>query len=148
MPGYSSYLRALYGARAWRERPFQEVILAGGLSPNAPQSLAASMADLLVAGAVPKNRIVLEEKSANTRENAILTRSLPQCCPGKVVLLTSDFHMFRARRTFEKAGLGVIPRPIPDVLKRSTHIYERWACFWVLVIETAKIAYYYVRGWI
>jgi uncharacterized SAM-binding protein YcdF (DUF218 family) len=148
MPGYTSYLRSLYGVRAWREHPFQKVIVTGGMVPNAPRSVAASMADLLVAGGVPRDKIVLEEKSVSTHENAVLTRSLKECCPGKVVLLTSDFHMFRARRAFEKAGLHVVPRPLPDVLKRSTKLYERWDCCWILAIETAKIADYYLRGWI
>lgn len=45
--------------------------------------------------------------------------------PRPVVLLTSDYHMFRARRMFEKAGLKVVPMPIPDGLKRATRLTLR-----------------------
>jgi hypothetical protein len=42
----------------------------------------------------------------------------------------------------------VLPRPIPDVRKRSMSWNRRWDAFQELVIETAKIGYYYLRGWI
>ena len=64
------------------------------------------------------------------------------------MLLTSDFHMYRAQRTFKKAGLDVLPRPFPDVRKRATSLLGRWEAFLDLTYETAKIVGYYVRGWI
>jgi len=59
--------------------------------------------------------------------------------PRPVVLLTSDYHMFRARRMFEKAGLKVVPMPIPDGLKRATRLTLRWWVFLDLVRESAAI---------
>jgi len=63
-------------------------------------------------------------------------------------LLTSDYHMFRAHRAFTKAGLAVAPRPFPDAIKRSQNWENRWPVFVELCNETAKICYYYIRGWI
>jgi hypothetical protein len=48
---------------------------------------------------------------------------------------------------FRRAGIDVLPRPIPDVVKRGTTWYGRWPAFLDLLEETAKIGYYYVRGW-
>jgi uncharacterized SAM-binding protein YcdF (DUF218 family) len=63
------------------------------------------------------------------------------------VLLTSDFHMFRAVRVFRKAGLNVTPYAIPDVIKISDSWYGRISGFQRLAVETVKIGYYELRGW-
>jgi hypothetical protein len=57
-------------------------------------------------------------------------------------------HMLRASRPFQRAGLSVTPRPLPDALKDSSHLIERWPLFWGALIETSKLGYYAVRGWI
>jgi hypothetical protein len=48
----------------------------------------------------------------------------------------------------EKVGLSVRPRPFPDVRKRAVRWTGRWPEFLDLVGETAKIGYYWARGWI
>jgi uncharacterized SAM-binding protein YcdF (DUF218 family) len=97
---------------------------------------------------IPADAIAIESESRNTRENAVNTARLLGHVPGRKVLLTSDFHMFRARRAFLKAGLDVSSRPFPDVIKRAQRWRGRWGCFLDLIEETAKIAYYFIRGWI
>ena len=67
---------------------------------------------------------------------------------GPKVLLTSDYHMFRAYRAFRKAGIDVQPRPFPDAIKQSMSRMNRWPVFLGLCTETTKIAYYFMRGWI
>jgi len=62
--------------------------------------------------------------------------------------MTSDYHMFRASRTFGKLGVDLSPRPMPDALKRAESLRARWSAFLDLVQETVKIIYYWVRGWI
>jgi uncharacterized SAM-binding protein YcdF (DUF218 family) len=68
--------------------------------------------------------------------------------PGKKVLLTSDFHMYRAIRVFRKLGVDVTPMPVPDVLKSAKHWNARFPAFETLVVESTKIVYYRLRGWI
>jgi uncharacterized SAM-binding protein YcdF (DUF218 family) len=68
--------------------------------------------------------------------------------PERKVLLTSDYHMFRAFRAFQKAGLNVLSRPIPDARKRAARWLYRWWVFLDLSSETMKIVYYRARGWI
>jgi len=68
--------------------------------------------------------------------------------PGRKVLLTSDYHTFRAWRAFRKAGLNVQPRPFPDAGKRFNDWRQRWPIFLQLAGETGKILYYRARGWI
>ena len=106
------------------------------------------MRELLIGCGLPPEVMLMEEGSTSTRENALFTKALIESWPGKRVLLTSDAHMCRASRVFERTGLHVVPRPLPDVLKRSNRLINRWNCFWDLTVETAKIGYYAARAWI
>ena len=106
------------------------------------------MAEFLKFQGVPAAAIHLETESRSTRENALYSAPLLKTLQGRKVLLTSDFHIFRARRAFAKAGAEVSVQPVPDVLKRSNRWLSRWPCFVDLVEETVKIGYYWVRGWI
>lgn len=97
---------------------------------------------------VPREAVVLETRSISTHENAVYTQPLLSAGAAPPILLTSDFHMFRAQRAFAKLGMVVQPHPIPDALKRATNWQGRWPAFLDLVSETTKILYYGVRGWI
>ncbi len=56
-----------------------------------------------------KGRILVESASRNTRENAAFTASLfeKEGLEKNILLVTSAFHMRRARACFEKAGFSV-----------------------------------------
>jgi uncharacterized SAM-binding protein YcdF (DUF218 family) len=145
--GESSYWRSVYAVRAYRKTPFAKVIVSGG----GPYHVGAAMRDFLVSQGVPQDRVILEDRSASTRENARYTKELLSGMvggTGRPVLLTSDYHMFRAERVFRKTGLDVAPRPFPDAIKRSGSLMERWPVFFGLCEEALKSAYYWARGWI
>jgi uncharacterized SAM-binding protein YcdF (DUF218 family) len=145
MIGESSYWRAIYAALSYREGTFREVVVTGG---GAPAPIAIAIADYLVSQGVPRERIRLETRSQTTRENALNVTALLAGAAGRKVLLTSDYHMYRAYRTFRKAGLDVEPLPFPDAGKRGSFWQGRWPAFIDLAIESAKILYYRLRGWI
>jgi uncharacterized SAM-binding protein YcdF (DUF218 family) len=142
--GVSSYWRSTYAVRAQRSTPFAQIVISGG-GPTHP---ALAMREFVVCEGVPRERVVVEDRSVSTRENALFVRELLAHTAGRKVLLTSDYHMFRAYRTFRKAGLDVLPRPFPDAIKRSGSHSQRWPIFIDLCEEAAKTAYYFVRGWI
>jgi uncharacterized SAM-binding protein YcdF (DUF218 family) len=96
---------------------------------------------------VPESAILAEPRATSTRENALYTKELLQGGGGRLVLLTSDYHSYRATRTFRKVGLNVTTRPVPDVGKRATRVLNRWPGFVELCVETVKIGYYKMRGW-
>ena len=148
MLGPVSYGRAVYAVRAWRHGHFRAVVVSGGPTEGSHTSLASAIGRFMIAYGVPADRIFLEERSTSTRENALFTKEIIASWPGRKVLLTSDIHMFRARRVFEAIGLPVAPRPYPDVLKQWNNPVYRLAGAWGLVTETCKIGGYWVRGWI
>jgi len=145
--GETSYWRSAYTIMAWREGGWRQVIVSGG-GGGASLPVGEAMKIFLESGGIPPGAILAESQSLSTRESALnLARILPQT-PGRKILLTSDYHMFRAIRALRKAGVMVIPRPIPDAAKRAGSWNLRWEVFQDLLIETSKIVYYWGRGWI
>jgi uncharacterized SAM-binding protein YcdF (DUF218 family) len=62
---------------------------------------------------IPEARVVFEEKSRNTAENAELAKALLQPKPGeRWLLVTSAWHMPRAVGSFRKAGFDVVAYPV------------------------------------
>lgn len=146
--GESSYWRSIYAWRAYELDGFHRVIASGGSIEKPPFPVSLAMKNFMVCQGVPAGVITAETESRSTRENAVDTARLLAGDRSSKVLLTSDYHMFRASRVFAKVGLKVTPRPFPDALKRGDHWEGRWPVFIELCYETVKIAYYYARGWL
>ena len=137
---YSSYWRARQALLAWQTGGFRKIVICGDGGPG--------IFNFLIADGVPREVFINERRSISTRENAIETARLIQTLPGKKVLLTSDFHMYRALRVFRKLGIEAAPMAVPDVLHSTEHWYGRFSAFETMLTESAKIVYYAVRGWI
>jgi uncharacterized SAM-binding protein YcdF (DUF218 family) len=142
MLGETSYLRSLFAVLTWRGGSFRQVVLSGDSGTTLP------MRDFLVSQGVPASAILIEGRSTSTHENALNTAQFVRDIPGPYVLLTSDYHMWRAHRAFAKAGLAVTPAPFSDVRKLFSDPRWRWTGFVVLAGETVKIVYYWARGWV
>ena len=137
---FSSYWRARHALLAWQTGGFKKIVVTGGGGP--------SILNFLIVEGIPSQDIVAEWRSTSTRDNAVETARLIEGMPGKKVLLTSDFHMYRAIRVFRKVGIDVIPMPVPDVLRSAEHWGGRFPAFEAMVVESTKIVYYKLRGWI
>jgi uncharacterized SAM-binding protein YcdF (DUF218 family) len=142
MIGQTSYWRSIYAVLTWKEGGFRRVILSGEGRTLDP------MRQFLVCQGISPDAITVEDRSENTHQNAIHTAELARKIPGHYVLLTSDYHMFRAWRAFRKAGLETVGRPFPDARKRVNSISARWGIFCDLAQETTAVAYYAWQGWI
>jgi uncharacterized SAM-binding protein YcdF (DUF218 family) len=145
--GESSYWRSAYTILAWRAGGWRQVIVSGG-GGGASLPVGEAMRIFLVSGGIPADAIKTDTESMSTRESALNLARIVAQTPGRKILLTSDYHMFRAARALRKAGVTVIPRPIPDATKRAGSWNLRWDVFQDLLIETSKIVYYWGRGWI
>jgi uncharacterized SAM-binding protein YcdF (DUF218 family) len=142
--GPVSYWRTVYAVRVWRQGSFQRMILCGG---PADHPVAEAMRQFVVSQGVDPSRVLVDRESTSTRESALMARRLVGD-GANVVLLTSDYHTFRAIRAARKAGLSATPRPVPDLLKAASNWSTRWDAFLALTVESAKIVYYRARGWI
>ena len=114
--GPDTLARLAEGIRIQRLHPESRLILSGGAVFGASSSSAAAMADVAVALGVARTRILLEDHSRDTHDEAERIRKMVGDAP--LVLVTSAVHMPRSMALFRKVGLR--PRPAP-VAHRVTH---------------------------
>ena len=139
--GLSTYWRTAYALDAWRSGHFRTLLVCG-------EGGADTVKRLLVAYGVPASAVLVENRSKSTHENAAFAKPILSGLSGRFVLMTSDYHMLRASRCFAHEKIPVATRPIPDILKRSRSLRQRWECSWILAEEIGKLGYYWVRGWL
>ena len=139
--GLGSYWRAVEAIYLWRHGHFEKLLVSG-------EHTEETIKPLLVANGIPESAIVVEDRARSTRENALYCQPILVGMSGPYVLLTSDYHSYRATRAFAKANVRVETMPAPDLLKRSNRLVSRWQCFWDLAGEFARVAYYRFEGWI
>jgi len=91
------------------------LVFSGGsaaiLSNPIPEAPAAKR--LFVSLGIAAERVVLEDRSRDTAENAAFTRDLINPQPGqRWLLVTSAVHMPRAVGAFRRTGFAVVPYPV------------------------------------
>jgi uncharacterized SAM-binding protein YcdF (DUF218 family) len=90
------------------------VIVSGGAVDEAQEYVEARvLADELERLGIARERIIVEDKAKNTRENATLSAEIVRARGfSKLLIVTSAFHMRRARACFQKVGLDVDTLPV------------------------------------
>jgi len=87
-------------------------IITGGV-PSIPAPEARVLGDQLAAWGIERERLLLDEKAVNTRENAQFSAKLVREHGfTSVLLVTSAFHMKRSVAAFKAAGLEVDTLPV------------------------------------
>jgi uncharacterized SAM-binding protein YcdF (DUF218 family) len=151
VPSLSSLPRAVYGYTLYRARYAPRLFLSGGRVRPEDGWEALSMKRLLQGIGAPPAVLQMEERSTRTYGNAVESaRILRSQGADRILLVTHPNHMWRAKRTFEKAGFTVYPAPIPwDRLYREKRIFiGRIGLFYDVLYEYAAIALYWWRGWL
>lgn len=107
--------RVTEGLRLALRHPQAKVVFTGGVGGLLARGAEAALpvgAFLTEAGVAPE-RLVLENRSRNTYENAVFTRELVKPAAGeRWYLVTSAYHMPRAMGLFRKAGFDVVAYPV------------------------------------
>jgi hypothetical protein len=127
--------RAGSASALWKTCEPALVVACGGIAWGGRVE-ADEIARLLEEAGVPESRIVRERRSRDTPENAQeAARLLERHAIEDVILVTCTWHLRRATRLFERAGLRVVdavgvPPPDPGLIVRTWWpIRERMA--WV-----------------
>lgn len=106
--------RIVEAARLARRLPWTKLVFTGGSPRVLPDTdLGAALArDFFVWAGIGPDRILLEQDSRNTFENAVFTKRIIKPLPGETwILVTSAYHMPRSVGIFRKAGWNVIAWP-------------------------------------
>jgi uncharacterized SAM-binding protein YcdF (DUF218 family) len=110
--------RGYTAIRYLNKNPETKVVLSGGQGPGERISEAEALRRLLHEYKIDKERIFLEDRSRNTRENLYLTNELYNLADTHIILVTSDYHMFRALSVAKKLGYTNISA-LPSRSQRS-----------------------------
>lgn len=105
--------------------PTARILLSGGSGSllHEPTTEATATAQLLTELGVTANRLVIEDKSRTTHENAVFSKRIVDPKPGEVwILVTSADHMPRAVGCFRQIGWPVVPDPVDFEAVRRLHI--------------------------
>jgi uncharacterized SAM-binding protein YcdF (DUF218 family) len=151
-----SALRVIEAARVYKLLGDPLVIVSGGdtehLDPPRPE--AAAFREAIVRLGVPASRVVVEDQSHTTREEAVILESMLAARHiERFVLVTTPAHMLRSLATFRRVGLN----PIPSASRRRSAQHDR---FWTLWPDRESLSgsddalyayvswlYYRLRGW-
>ncbi|WP_395665635.1 YdcF family protein [Methylocella sp.] len=130
-----------------RRFPGARLVFTGGsgaLSGDEPPEAPAARRLWENLGA-PAGRMVFEDRSRNTWENALFTRDLLKPKPGeKYLLVTSAWHMPRSMGIFRRVGFDVVAFP---VAYRTFGDARDWRVL-RSAIERAPLVSYAAREWI
>jgi uncharacterized SAM-binding protein YcdF (DUF218 family) len=88
--------RGYTGIRYLNRNPETKVIVSGGQGPGEDITEAEALRRLLLENKIDRNRILLEDKSRNTKQNLMFSNELYDLLDKNVIIVTSDYHMFRA----------------------------------------------------
>ncbi len=112
-----------------RRYPQARIVFTGGSSaivpggPTEADTARRLFADL----GLPAERLVFEDESRNTWENAVLTHRAVEPRPGETwLLVTSASHMARSMGCFRQAGWQVLPWPVNYTTARDPALWWQW----------------------
>jgi len=139
-----SLVRLRYGATLARRYQLP-LLVSGGRPPKASRSEAEVMADIIERefGVPVRWR---EMASQDTADNAAMSARILQAAGiRRVVLVTQAFHMPRAQRLFEAAGLEVIPGPTDFKGRRRDPpgVFD-----WLPQAKALQTSYYALHEWL
>ena len=81
-----------------------EIIVTGGKGTDEDISEAEAMKNYLVKKGISDDRIITENKAADTGENLEYSKDIIGDTDKSIVIVTSDFHMYRAVKIAEQTG--------------------------------------------
>jgi len=112
--------RVTHAVQLYKMGKIKKILITGGLGfdPSDEISEAASLGDFMVWAGVKRADLMLETAAKNTRENAVYTQQLLKekgildQKNSSFLLITSAFHMKRAKACFVKTGLNPDTFPV------------------------------------
>jgi len=105
LPIRSESIRFTQAVQLYKQNKFKKFLLSGNDNSNLTRLYLIDLC-------VPSEDILVEDKSNNTYENAVLSNrflSRRGDTSKRILLITSAYHMRRAKKCFDKVGLKVTP---------------------------------------
>lgn len=91
-----------------KQNPDTRVVLSGGRGPGEDISEAEAMRNYLTERGIDDDRMLLEDASVNTDQNLEYSMKKLSSKNAKVVIVSNQFHIYRALRIARKKGLSQV----------------------------------------
>lgn len=124
----------------WQQHPGVTLVLSGGQGPHETIPEAEAMAQYLVAAGIPRENLLLEDKSASTSENFLFSADIllrhGHTLDEPVAFITDGFHCYRAGGYAKRVGFSqAVALPVDtdfwvwpaSVLREALAICAYWA---------------------
>ena len=140
-----------YGVKLFKEGWARKdrIILSGGVA-TWKYTWASLMQEQALSLGVPRNAILLEEKSASTKENAVYTREIMKRHRyTSLILVTAAYHSKRAKKTFKKimgSEVSVLSAPVEESKFRFEDWWKRERDRKAVLIEFFKFCWFWIFG--
>ena len=108
-------------------------ILTGSQGDNELRTEASAMAEYLIDRGIAPDRLILEEEAHNTAQNIKFSVALMEqldLMDSTVMVVSNEFHLYRAERIFERYDMDVysLPAPTPKIGLIPLNSYVREYC--------------------
>lgn len=125
-PSYSLQYRIDKAAEYLKSHAKAIAIVSGGKGKGEDISEALAMKNELMKLKIAEDRIIMEDKSTSTDENIKFSKPLIPDNMKKGMIVTNDFHMFRAKKIAAKQGLQLegLPAETPKRIVIPSNIRE------------------------
>lgn len=139
-PSVSLMDRIRATAAYMEENPQVIAIVSGGQGPDEPMTEAQCMYEQLVKLGIDPQRIWMEEKATSTWENLLFSLDLVEektgHRPEKIGLLSSEYHLFRAKMFARACGVEAvgIPARTSRLSQMVNHFMREVAGVWHYII--------------
>jgi len=96
-----------------QDNPNCIAILSGGQGPDEIMPEAEAMKIAMVQAGIDESRLILEDQSTSTKENLLFSKNLLSTGmeSGAGLIVTSDFHVYRAVKLAEQLDLNITGLP-------------------------------------
>jgi uncharacterized SAM-binding protein YcdF (DUF218 family) len=98
------------GIALFKASKAQKLVFTGGKMPwdKAKKTEGEVLKEYAISSGIPTEKILVTKDVENTADEAVAVKELISTSK-KIILVTSAYHMYRAKRLFEKKGFDVIP---------------------------------------
>jgi len=112
-----------------KKHPNVNLVLSGGQGPDEDITEAEAMRRFLVENGIDEDRLILETASTSTYENIQFSKKLLPASIHSVTIITSDYHLARAREIARKLDLesDAVAAKTPKVVEWKLTTRERLA---------------------
>lgn len=150
--------RVLHTVQLYRRKLISKILISGGYGriSGVEISEAKQLQKVFINCGVPEKAIFIEPLSRNTSENALFSKKVLDSLnlSGENLLITSAFHMRRAKGCFDKAGIETDIFPVDyyvedyfsiDKVIPSEKALYKWS---ILIHEILGYAVYKLMGYL